>query len=354
MAAESIDTGNKLIHHLRNFPTPLAYIYRNNNVEAVHYGSIAVVDEHGKLIHYAGDPEMFTMMRSSIKPFQALPLLMSGGFDHFNYNDKQLALMCASHNGTDEHKEVAASILKAAGNSVEDLQCGCHWPIWMQDENVFPTNGEDKDVLRENCSGKHSGFLALAKFLNEDTKKYLDPNGKAQKLVKQAVADMCEFPSDKFGTGVDGCSAPNFGYPLINLAIGFKNLALKQAKHSELKKAVERVNQAMTAHPKMVSGEKRFDYDVMRSFPGNVVCKVGAEAVEGIGFSEPKIGIVLKIDDGNRRALYPVCVEVLKQLDIVDKIEKFPFLQRHDKPEIKNYRGIVTGCIEAMFELKRV
>ncbi len=339
---------------MKNCPPPLAYIYRNKNVEAIHYGSVAVVDENGKLTHYAGDPEMVTMMRSSIKPFQALPLLMSGGFDHFNYNDKQLALMCASHDGSDEHKEVAASILKAAGNNVEDLQCGCHWPIWMRNDNVWPENGEDKDTLRHNCSGKHSGFLALAKFLDDDIKKYLDPDGKTQKLVKQAVADMCEYPADKFGVAVDGCSAPNFGYPLINLAIGFKNLALKKAKTAELKKAVERVNQAMTTHPKMVSGEKRFDYDFMRSFPGKVVCKVGAEAIEGIGFSEPKIGIVVKIDDGNTRALYPACLEVLKQLDFVDKIEKFPFLKRHEKPEIKNYRGIVTGYIEAKFELRRV
>jgi len=339
---------------MKNCPIPLAFVFRGKNIEAIHYGSIAVVDENGKLTHYTGDPEMVTMMRSSIKPFQALPLLMTGGFDHFGYNDKQLALMCASHDGTDEHKEVAASILLAAGNKPEDLQCGTHWPIWMRNDNIYPENGEDKDPLRHNCSGKHSGFLALAKFLNDDTKKYLDPGGKTQRLVKQAVADMCEFPSERFGVAVDGCSAPNFGYPLINLAIGFKNLVLKHYKTKEMEKAVGRVLQAMTAHPKMVSGEKRFDYDVMRSFPGKVVCKVGAEAIEGIGFSEPKIGIVVKIDDGNTRALYPVCVEVLKQLDIVDKMDKFPFLKRHEKPEIANYRKITTGYIEAKFELKKV
>jgi L-asparaginase II len=335
-------------------PVPLVYIYRNNNVEAIHYGSVAVVDENGKLTHCAGDLEMMTMMRSSIKPFQALPLVISGGFDHFNYNEKQLALMCASHDGTDEHREVAASILKAAGNSAADLQCGSHWPIWMRNENIWPKNNEDKDPLRHNCSGKHSGFLALAKFLGDDTKKYLDPNGKTQRQIKQSVADMCEYPIDKIGVGVDGCSAPNFAYPLKNLAVGFKNLALIRAKTSELESAVNRVNSAMTAHPKMVSGEKRFDHDLMRSFPGKVVCKVGAEAVEGMGFSESKVGVVVKIDDGNARALYPVCVEVLKQLQIVDKIDNFPFLRKYEQPEIKNYRGITTGHIGAKFELKKV
>jgi len=335
-------------------PALLASVYRGNSIEAVHYGSVAVVDEKSKLTHYIGDPEMFTMMRSSIKPFQALPLLLSGGFDNFKYNDMQLALMCASHTGSDEHKEVASSILKAAGNTQEDLQCGAHWPIWMRYDSVWPKNNEDKDPLRHNCSGKHSGFLALAKYLKDDIKKYLDPMGKTQSQVKQALSDMVEFPADKFGVAVDGCSAPNFSFPLKNLAIGFKNLALKRGPTPEMQNALGRVFAAMTANPKMVSGDKRFDYDLMRSFPNQVVCKIGAEAVEGIGFSEPKIGLVVKIDDGNSRALYPVCVEVLKQLDIVDKIENFPFLKRHERPEIKNYRGIVTGHIEAKFELMKV
>ena len=121
-----------------------------------------------------------------------------------------------------------------------------------------------------------------------------------------------------------------------------------------MENALEQVFEAMTSYPKMVAGEKRFDYDLMRSFEGNAVCKVGAESVEGIGFAEQKIGIAVKIGDGNSRALWPVCMEVLRQLDIVDSIENFPFLQRYDRPQVKNYTKKVTGKIEPVFELKKV
>ena len=335
-------------------PTPLAKVYRGSAIEAVHYGSIAVVNEQGELTHYIGEPEMVISMRSSVKPFQALPLLLSGGFDHFGFSVKQLAIMCASHNGTDEHRDLVISNLKAAGNSAEDLQCGSHWPMGLRLDGIYPSKEEENDPLRHNCSGKHSGFLALTKFLKEDSKEYLNPESKTQELIKQAVADMCEYPVDELGVAIDGCSAPVFSFPLINLARGFKNLATKQAKVPEMQNALERIFEAMTSYPKMVAGEKRFDYDLMRSIPDNAVCKVGAEAVEGLGFAKQKIGIAVKIGDGNVRALRPVCMEVLRQLDIVDSINKFPFLKRYDRPQVKNYRKKVTGKIEPVFELKKV
>jgi L-asparaginase II len=333
---------------------PLAYVIRGNTPEAVHFGSIAVVDEHGQLTHAVGEPDKPTAMRSSVKPFQALPLLMSGGFDHYKFTPKQLAIMCASHNGTDEHVAVVQSNLDAAENTADDLQCGTHWPTGMKLNEEYPCKGEDKDPLRHNCSGKHSGFLALARFIGEDVKEYLNPESSTQKLIIQAVADMCEYPVDKIDVSIDGCSAPQLSIPPLNLAIGFKNLAIKKGNSDLMTKAVERVYEAMNAFPKLVSGERRYDYDFMRSFPGNVVCKIGAEAVEGMGFSEQKIGIAVKITDGNTRALWPVCVEVLRQLDIVDNIENFPFLKRYDRNEQKNYRGLETGRIEAKFELKKV
>jgi L-asparaginase II len=289
-----------------------------------------------------------------VKPFQVLPLLMSGGFDHFKFSTKQLAVMCASHNGSDEHKEVVQSNLDRAGNTPDDLQCGTHWPTGMKLINDYPRKGEDKDILRHNCSGKHSGFLALARFLGEDVRQYLNPKSKIQQLVIQAVADMCEYPADKIDISIDGCSAPQLSIPVINLARGFKNLATGQGKSDKMTQAIGRVFEAMNAYPKLVSGERRFDYDLMRSFPGKITCKVGAEAVEGMGFPGQKIGIAVKINDGNTRALWPVCVEVLRQLDIVDNVEKFPFLKERIKPEQTNYRGTVTGYIEAKFELQRV
>jgi L-asparaginase II len=330
-----------------------ARVYRGPHVEAVHYASVAVVDVGGRITHCLGDPHMVTMMRSSIKPFQALPFIILGGADKFEFSNKQLAILCGSHSGTDEHVETVLANLKAAGNSPSDLDCGSHVPIFMQSNGTFPTRGEDKDPVRHNCSGKHSGFLALAKFLGESAGEYLNPNSRAQQLVKQALADACEHPSDKMIPAIDGCSAPNYPLPLWKLALGFRKFANGEGNTEEMRSAFRRLKAAITEYPHMVSGEKRLDLALMRSFPGNIVCKGGAESLQAIGFSDPKIGIAVKVLDGSPRALGAIVVEVLRQLGLISDIETHPHLRSYKKPEVRNSHDRLTGHIVAEFTLRK-
>jgi L-asparaginase II len=330
---------------------PAAFVYRGETVEAVHSASIAVVDHTGKLTHYLGDPHHVTMARSSIKPFQVLPLIITGAADHFRLSPKQIAIMCGSHNGSDDHRRVVMSNLQACDLTDDYLKCGTHLPIYMQEQGLYPTAGEDEDPARHNCSGKHSGFLALAKFLGDDLRDYLNPESKSQTMVREMVGRMTDFPVTELPVSVDGCSAPNFPITPFNLALGFKRLAAAEGDAPEVGKALDRIKAAMTEHPEMVSGEKRFDLDLMRSYPGKVFCKVGAEGIEGIGFEKPSLGIAVKVHDGNWRALWPICVEVLKQLGLVAKIDDFPYLRRHARPEVRNNRNLVTGHVVADFQL---
>lgn len=331
----------------------VAKVYRGKREESVHYGSIGVVDKKGQLTHYVGDPEFFTFVRSSCKPFQLISLIESGAADKFGFAPKQLAIMCGSHIGTDHHREVVMKNLEAAGNAPEHLKCGTHVPIYMTMAGTFPMNHEHEDPVRHNCSGKHSGFLALARFLGEDIGEYLNPNSKTQQLVLEAVAGMFGYPKEKILIGIDGCSAPNFGLPTICTARAFVKLANAIGETPRRVEALKRIRDAMTEFPEMFSGEGRFDLALMRSFPGNIICKGGAEAIQGIGLSDPPIGIVVKMHDGNQRGLYPVCLEVLKQLGIkgVDESEHF---KQFLIPEIRNNKNILTGHIKAEFSLKKV
>ncbi len=334
-------------------PEIVARVYRGNREESVHYGSIAVVDKNGELTHYLGDPEFFTFVRSSSKPFQLIPLVVSGAADRYGFNPKQLSVMCGSHTGTDHHRATVAANLEAAGNSADDLKCGCHIPIFMTLKQVYPMEGEDHDPLRHNCSGKHSGFLALARYLNDDVAEYLNPKSKTQQMVLDRIAGMYGYPQDKIEIGIDGCSAPNFGLPMKYTANAFRRLAAAEGRDEEESKALMRIRDAMMEYPEMVSGEGRFDLALMHSFPGNVVCKVGAESIEGIGFRSENIGVVVKIHDGNQRALYPVCIEVLRQLGMIDDPAKSEFLGDFYKAEIHNYRKILTGRVSPEFTLKK-
>lgn len=331
---------------------PAVVIYRGSVVEATHYASIAVVNDSGKVTHWLGDPEMLTMTRSSIKPFQLVPLVASGGADEFGFANPNLSIMAGSHSGTDEHIAVVSSNLKRAGNAAADLKCGHHWPLGMQTDNKYPEHGEDKDPLRHNCSGKHSGFLALARYLGVPPENYLDPDSEVQRRVKAAISEVSDYPEELMLPGTDGCSAPNFPMPLRNLALGFLKLAIANQSGERTERSLARIREAMSEFPLLFSGESRFDYNLMRSFPWNVICKGGAEALQAIGLREQRIGIVVKVHDGGARGLGVICLEVLRQLGLVKNVDDFPHLMRYNSPEVRNNAGLVTGHLVPVFTLK--
>lgn len=335
-------------------PDIVARVFRGKREESVHYGSIAVVNKEGEITHCLGDPEFFTFARSSPKPFQLMALIQSGAADKYGFSPKQLSICCGSHIGTDHHREVVETNLKAAGNSPDNLKCGSHVPIFMTMKNEFPQNNEHKDIVRHNCSGKHSGFLALARFLGEDVSEYLNPNSKIQQMVLDNISRIFEISKEEIIVSIDGCSAPNFGMPMWRTALAFMKLANGIDDTEDNRRVLLRIKAAMTEYPEMFSGEGRFDLALMREFSGNVVCKIGAEAIQGIGFSDPSIGVCVKIHDGNVRALYPVCIEVLKQLGIIGDPGKIETFKDFVEPEIRNAMNILTGTIKAEFNLEKV
>jgi L-asparaginase II len=223
----------------------------------------------------------------------------------------------------------------------------------MQMNNEFPQHDEHEDFVRHNCSGKHSGFLALARYLKEDIADYLKPESKVQQLVLDNIVRIYEIVKEDIVISVDGCSAPNFGMPMWRTALAFMKLANSIDDTEENREILNRIKEAMSDFPEMFSGEGRFDLALMRALPGNIVCKVGAEAIEGIGLAEPAVGIAVKIHDGNQRALYPVCIEVLRQLGIIEEPGRVASFKGFIEPEIRNAMNILTGAVKAEFSLKK-
>lgn len=312
---------------------PAARVWRGNGIEAVHAAAIAVVDGNSRLTHYLGDPEQAFFARSSIKPFQALPLIEAGGVERFGLDMRELGLCAASHSGTELHRGVVQGLLRKLGLDESALQCG---------------PGASGDALGHNCSGKHAGFLALALAMEQPIETYLDPASPVQRAVRHAVAQACEVPdADALPQGTDGCSAPNYALPLVRLAAGFKNLAVAGSG------ALLRMRAAMQTHPLLISGEGRLDHDLALAFPERVVAKGGAEALALLAFSEPALGIAIKVLDGNNRALGAIVIETLVQLGLIDDVLRFPSLERHERPLVTNARQLVTGEIRVDFELSR-
>ena len=330
-----------------------AVVTRGGGIDAWHFAAIAVVDGDGRLTHTSGDPELVTFARSAIKPLQALPLLLSGAADALGIDTEEIALASASHDGSDLHRAVAARLLAKAGVGPEALRCGAHWPFGLRAVDRYPLAGEDRDPLRHNCSGKHAGFLALARVLGVAPGRYLESDSPVQRAVQSAVARACEIDETQLLQAVDGCSAPNFAMPLSTLARGIKNLATRGPAGDPFDGALGRVRAAMQAHPMLVSGEKRFDHQLMRAFPGRIVCKGGAEGLQAMGFSDPPLGIVVKVLDGAERALPPICVAVLEQLGLMGRQAAVDLADRA-RPPVRNQQGIKTGAVVATPVLTRV
>jgi L-asparaginase II len=337
---------------LHSGSVPLVEVTRGRIVESIHSGVIVVVDEHGKILAGSGSPDLVTFMRSSAKPFQALPFVEAGGDQAFKLEQEDLALICASHSGTDAHVKVARRIQERVGISESDLKCGSHPPYDKATWKQMQCEDAPLTANRNNCSGKHSGMLAYAKILDAPLQSYLNVDHPVQQAILAAFARMCGIEAGHVELGTDGCSAPNFAVPLYNAALGFARLCAGGA-------AEGRITTAMTAYPEMVGGPGRFDTILMRVTKGRIVSKAGAEGYQCFGFmpgvlgpGSPAAGAALKILDGDLGSRGRVCaaMEVLRQLGAVSKTEQASLTQ-FGPCTLENWQGITVGAVRPAFKL---
>jgi L-asparaginase II len=320
----------------------LAVVTRGDGVDAVHYGSVAVVDRSGRLLHAAGDPEFPTMTRSTLKPFQAIPFVAAGGAERFGFAPPELALLCASHSGEPRHVEAVGRMLARCGLGGDDLQCGTHAPGYYEVRGELPPP-PPYSPLAHNCSGKHAGMLAYCVACGLPTAGYLEADHPLQRAIRAVVARFTGMDEGQLVAGVDGCSAPNYGVPLSRLALAYARLASDRGD-GEFGAAPRRLADAMVAYPEMVSGEGRNDLAYMQAGRGDWVTKIGAEGVQAIGIRGAGIGIAVKVVDGARRALHPATVEVLDQLGLLDAAARAALAQWRE-PTVRNVRGLATGRV---------
>jgi L-asparaginase II len=339
---------------------PLVELTRGNTVESVHFGALAVADSQGNLIASYGDPNTVTFLRSTAKPFQLLPFIEAGGAEHFQFTQQEIALMCASHSGTDQHVEVVSHIQQRVGITESSLMCGVHQPMHKQTAEEMLLRGETPTPNRHNCSGKHTGMLAFAKMRGEPLESYLEPNHPVQIRILNTFAEMCGLPAEEIRMGTDGCSAPNFAVPLYNAAWAWARLADPSSLSPDRAKAIRTIVQAMMAHPEMVGGPGRFDTLLMQTLNGRVVSKGGAEGYEGMGVlpgaigpGSGALGIALKISDGDGygRAVSAVSMEVLRQLGIFSPNELETLNPFGPKRAVQNWRKLVVGEMRPVFDL---
>ena len=338
---------------------PLVEVKRGSITESRHRGHIVVVDPEGNLIASLGAPENVTYLRSSAKPFQAIPLLITGAADRFGFTDREVALACGSHNGEPIHTELVASMLKKIGLGPEALHCGAHEPYGVEAALDLRNRGEQPSALHNNCSGKHAGMLAVALHLGAPIDNYESPVNPVQKAIVDVVSQFSGVAVTDMAIGIDGCAVPAFGITVKAMALAYARLVSPPASFDKTTRdACERIVRVMSAYPELIGGTSdRLDTELMRAAPSRLVSKVGAEGVYTAGVRPSEewpqgLGVALKIEDGDdKRARPTVVIELLRQLGVLhdeslEAVSKYAFFP------VKNRRGDLVGEIRAAFDLK--
>ena len=268
-------------------------LLREGIVESTHKVHAVACDARGRVLASAGDPELGTFIRSSLKPFQAMSVTGTGTLDHFNLTDRDLAIICSSHHGTIEQTRQAFNILWRCDVDPAALQC----PV--PDDKTTP--------LAHNCSGKHAGMLAVCKQKGWSLDGYMQRSHPVQKLVVSRIAELLGMPADEFICAHDNCGVPTYLMQLSQMATLFAKLTSGDSLE------MERIVRAMTHYPEMIAGPEGFDTQLMQLTEGELVSKAGAEGVQCIGRVGEGMGIAIKAVDGSKRAKYATAVYLLKQ-----------------------------------------
>jgi L-asparaginase II len=285
-------------------------VRRGETVESRHrVHAVAVQD--GTVIAEAGEGSFLTFMRSAAKPIQALPLTRALP----ELGEEELAIACASHLARPEQLAAVRSLLTGAPAEEDELECGAV--------------GNPPAPINHNCSGKHAGMLALCRAHGWDSRGYRLPDHPCQRAMLAEVARASDLDEDELETAVDGCGVVTFALPLERMALAFARL--------ERLDGGDRVAAAMRAHPALIRGPDGDDTNIMRAHEG-WIAKGGAEGL--MCAAGPRgLGVALKIEDGNGRAVGPAVAAFLARLGYpVEKLER---------ATVKNSRGEVVGEIRA-------
>jgi len=263
-------------------------VHRGPFVESVHLVH-AVAVQDGAVVAEAGDPAFLTSLRSSAKPFQALPLVRSRD----DLDEVDIAIASASHRAEPEQIEAVRRLLAKAPATEDDLELGLQ-------------AGRPPEPIYHNCSGKHAGMLATCRARGWPTEGYRLAGHPLQDEILEEIAAAAAIEPDELETGVDGCGVVCFALPLERVAFMFSRLETRDGGRP--------VAAAMRTHPQLVGGTGQPDTDLMRALPG-WIAKGGAEGLF-CATAENGLGVALKSQDGRFRALRPGLASFFKRLGL--------------------------------------
>lgn len=314
-------------------------VLRGTQVESVHTVIASIFQRSSNSWESYGDDERAISPRSSIKPFQTLPLLLTNAAQQFQLGSEELALACASHTGETCHTSRIQNWMHKIGVNESNLECGTHPPSHMETLYQLLKNQSLPSSIHNNCSGKHVGMLTTAIHMHEPIKNYVSQNHPVQQRIQHYIKTLCQLDLSSTAYGIDGCSIPTPFIPIKKLAAGFCEFIDPIHLSSQESDACQKIFSAFVEHPLLTAGTGRYCTEMMKETQGHVLLKGGAEGVMTGAIPQLKVGFALKALDGNSRAS-EFCTSVL-----LNRFGLLPSSSTFLKPKIYNWSQIETGFI---------
>lgn len=320
------------------------YIKRGKIIESIHESKCIIMDYKFRNIFSTNNIKDLVYPRSAIKIFQAIPFIKSQAYKKFKLSQKQIAIACSSHYGENKHLKVLEEWIKKVGINKNMLKCGIHNPLNLQSSNKLLLSGIKPNPLHNNCAGKHLAMITSCIVNKMDTNKYLEMNHPHQKIIRNYLEYFTETKISNDQKGIDGCSAPQYAFPLENLCIAMINLLKHYGEEKDFTNEIKILLNAIQKYPQLTGSKHIYASQLMTATNGNMFSKGGAEGVLLFAHKKKKIGGIIKVNDGNERALPSIANEIFKKLKILNSNE-LKKLSKWNNEKIFNHAKINVGKI---------
>lgn len=317
---------------------------RSRLYEQEHNGLIILLNNE-KIIKKIGDDNDYPFFqRSCIKPLQTSVLIDYGVDKTFDFTLEELAVISASHDGSQEHIKVVNNILKKVGLDVSYLKCGAHKPICLEEQKRLILENEPFTPLHNNCSGKHAGMLALCVKMGWPISNYPNLEHPLNKAIINKIKELCDIKEQNLTISKDGCGVPTVATTLEEMGKGFLTVFLDN-KYSLIK-------DAFLNHPYLIGGHLRLDSEIIKCSEGKLIAKVGAGGLCIVVNLQTQECLVVKIADADMKARSLVLINSLIQLGWLDekKVQAADLSSLYDI-NISTLNGEVIGGVEFCFSI---
>ena len=317
---------------------------RGKRIESTHHIKALVTNADGKILLSTNNDNDFFFPRSSIKIFQAIPFAMSGAIKKYKLNSKHIALSCASHKGEKFHISELQKWISKINLKIKNLKCGVHGPLDKTASEKIMYSGKKFNELHNNCAGKHLAMLTSCLDNKHSIENYLDFNHPHQKNIRKVFNKFTETKLSKKNFSLDGCSAPQYSFQIKSISKALNNLIKCYNSNLEYSIPTRILINSTLKYPNYIGGTKSFDTKVIDSSQSKIFCKHGAEGVFLFAHLKKGISGVVKVTDGNERAIPMTIMNIFKKLNIMNKSE-LRNLQRKEEFYLKNHAEKKIGFI---------